>query len=428
MSIVSAMPSNHLILCRPLLLPPTIFPVTRVFSNESVLPIRWPKYWSFNFSISPPNEYSWLISFRMDFLDLLAVQQTLKSLLQHHTSKASIPWCSAFFIVQLSHPYMTTGKTTSLTRQTFVGKVMSLFFNMTSSLVITFLPRSKSLLISWLQSPATVIWEPPKIKSDTVSTVSPSIFHEVMGPDAMILVFWMLSFKPTFWLFSFTFIKRPFSSSLFSAISVVSSAYLRLLIFLPAILIPACALSRPAFLMMYSVYKLNKQGDSVQPWHTPFPIWNQSVVPYPVLTVASWPAYRFLKRQVRWSGIPISWRIFHSLLWSTQSKGFGIVNKVEIDVFLELSCFVDDSTDVGNLISGSSAFSKSSLNIRKFTVHALLKPGLENFEHYFTSMWDECNCAVVWTFFGIAFLWDWNENWPFPVLWPLLSFPNLLAY
>ena len=128
MSIVSAMPSNYLILCRPLLLPPTIFPITRVFSNESVLPIRCPKYWSCNFSISPSNEYSWLISFRMDCLDLLAVQQTLKSLLQHHTSKASIPWCSAFFIVQLSHPYMTTGKTTALTRQSFVGKVMSLFF------------------------------------------------------------------------------------------------------------------------------------------------------------------------------------------------------------------------------------------------------------------------------------------------------------
>ena len=165
----------------------------------------------------------------------------------------------------------------------------------------------------------------------------------------------------------------------------------------------------------------------MQPWHTPFPIWNQSVVPCAVLTVASWPAYRFLKRQVRWSGMPISFRIFHSLLWSTV-KGIGIINKAEIDVFLELSCFFDDPADVGNLISGSSVFSKTSLNIWKFTIHVLLKPGLENFEHYFTSMWDECNCAVVWEFFGIAFLWDWNENWPFPVLWSLLSFPNLLAY
>ena len=133
-----------------------------------------------------------------------------------------------------------------------------------------------------------------------------------------------------------------------------------------------------------------------------FPYLEPSVVPCPVLAVASWPAYRFLKRQVRWSGIPIFWRIFHSLLWSTQS-GFGIVNKAEIDVFLELSCFFNDPTDVGNLISGSSAFPKSSLNIWEFMVHILLKPGLENFEHYFTSMWDECNCVVFWAFFGIAF-------------------------
>ena len=154
---------------------------------------------------------------------------------------------------------------------------------------------------------------------------------------------------------------------------------------------------------------------------TPFPIWNQSLVPCPVLTVASWPAYRFLRRQVRWSATPISWRIFHSLLWSTV-KGFGLVNKAEVDVFLELSCFFDNVTDVGNLISGSSVFSKSSLYIWKFTVHILLKPGLENFEHYCPSVWDECNCVVVWAFFGIVFLRDWNEIWPFPVLWPLLSF------
>ena len=141
-----------------------------------------------------------------------------------------------------------------------------------------------------------------------------------MGPDTMILVFWMLSFKPTFSLSSFTFIKRLFSSSLVSAIRVVSSAYLRLLTFLLAILIPACDSSNPAFHMMYSAYDLNKQCDNIHPWHTPFPIWNQSVVPCPVLTVASWPAYRFLRRLVRWSGIPISLRIFHSLLWSTQSK------------------------------------------------------------------------------------------------------------
>ena len=147
------MPSNHLILCHPLLLPPSIFPSIRVFSNESVLRIRWPKYWSFSFSISPSNENPGLISFRMDWLDLLAVQGTLKSLLQCHSSRASILQCSALFIVQLSHPYMTTGKTIALTRWTFVGKVMSLLFNMLSRLVITFLPRSKHLLISWLQSP-----------------------------------------------------------------------------------------------------------------------------------------------------------------------------------------------------------------------------------------------------------------------------------
>ena len=162
MSIESVMPFNHLILCCPLLLLPSIFPTIRVFSNESVLHLRWPKYWSLNISISPSSEYSGLISFRMDWLDLLAVQRTLKSLLQHHSSKASILLCSAFFTVQLSHPYMTTGKTIALTRQTFVGKVMFLLFNMLSSLVITFLPRSKHLLISWLQSPSAVILEPPK--------------------------------------------------------------------------------------------------------------------------------------------------------------------------------------------------------------------------------------------------------------------------
>ena len=190
------MPSNHLILCCPLLLLPSVFPSTRVFSKESVLHIRWPKYWSFSFNISPSSECPGLISFRMDWLDLLAVQGTLKSLLQHHSSKASILQCSALFIVQLSHPYMTTGKIITLTRWTFVDKVIYLLFNMLSRLVITFLPRSRYLLISWLQSPSAVIVEHRKIKSATVSTVSPSICHEVRGPDAMILVYWMLSFKP----------------------------------------------------------------------------------------------------------------------------------------------------------------------------------------------------------------------------------------
>ena len=177
------MPSSHLILCLPLLLLPSIPPSIRVFSNESTFHMRWPKYWSFSFSISPSNGHPGLISFRMDWLDFLAVQGTLKSLLQYHSSKASILQRSAFFTVQLSHPSMTTGKTIALTRRTFVDKVMFLLLNMLSRLVITFLPGSKHLLISWLQSPSAVILEPRKIKSATVSTVSPSIFHEVMGLD-----------------------------------------------------------------------------------------------------------------------------------------------------------------------------------------------------------------------------------------------------
>ena len=175
---------------------------------------------------------------------------------------------------------------------------------------------------------------------------------------------------------------------------------------------------------MYSAYKLNKQSDNMQPCHTPFPIWNQSVVPYLILTVAFGLAYRFLRRQVRWSGTPTSLRIFHSLLWSTHN----IVNEAEIDVFMELPCFFCDPEKVGNLIPGSSAYLKSSLYIWKFLVQVLLKPSMKDFEHKLTNMWDEHNCMIVWTFFDIAFLWDWNENWPFPVLWPLLSFPNLLTY
>ena len=185
MSIKSVMPSSNLILCHTLLLLPPIPPSIRVFSSDSTLHMRWPMYWSFSFSISPSNEHPGLVSFRMDWLDLLAVQGTLKSLLQHHSSKASILWHSAFFTVQFSHPYMTTGKTIALTRRTFVGKVMSLLLNMLSRLVITFLPRSKRLLISWLQSPSAVILEPRKIKSLNISTASLSICHEVMEWDKM---------------------------------------------------------------------------------------------------------------------------------------------------------------------------------------------------------------------------------------------------
>ena len=206
-------------------------------------------------------------------------------------------------------------------------------------LVIAFLPSSKCLLISWLQSPSAMILELPKTKSLTVFIVSPSICHKVMGLDAMILVFWMLSFKPTFSLYSFTFNNTLFSSSLLSAIRVVSSAYLGLLIFYPAML--ACASSSLAFHMMYSAYKLNKQIHNIQLWHTPFPIWNQSVIPCPVLTVAACFAYRFLRRQVRWSGIPISLRIFHSVVIHTKAL---VVNKAKVDVLLELSCFMIQQT------------------------------------------------------------------------------------
>ena len=231
--------------------------------------------------------YSELISFRVDWFDLLALQRTLKSHLQHHSSKASILYRSAFFMVQHSHPYMTNGKNIALMRRTFVSKVMSLLFNMLSRLAIASLPREKPLLISWLHSPSAVILEPKKIKSVSVSIVSPSICHAVMGPDAVILVFWMLSFKPAFSLSSFTIIKRLLSSSFLSAMKVVSSIYLRLLIFFLEILIPACASSSSAFRMMCSAYKLNKQGNNIQPWCTPFPTWNQSIVPCPVLTIAS---------------------------------------------------------------------------------------------------------------------------------------------
>ena len=225
---------------------------------------------------------------------------------------------------------------------------------------------------------------------------------------------------------SFTLIKRLFSSFLLPAIRVVSSAHLRFLTFLPAILIPAWASSRLAFCSLYSVYKLNEQGNNIQPRPTPFPILNQSVLPCSVLTVASWPVYRFLRRQVRWSDIPVSKNFMQFVVIHTV-KAFSLVIEAEVDVFLEFPCFFYDPTDVGNLISGFPAFSKSSLCIWKFSVHVLLKPSLKNFEHNLVSLWNACSCTVVWNSL-IAFLWDWNENWPFPVLWPPLSFPNLLTY
>ena len=220
-----------------------------------------------------------------------------------------------------------------------------------------------------------------------------------MGLDAMILVFWMLSLKPTnFFTLFFHFHQEALKFFIFYHKSVVICIS-EVTDISPGNLDSACASFSPAFLMMYSAYKLNKQGDNIQPWHTPFPIWNQSVT-CSVLTVAFWSAYRFLKMQVRWSGIPF--QSFPQFIVIQTVDGFDIVNKVEKDVFLESSCFCKDPVDVGNLVSGSSAFSKTSLNIWKFTVHILLRPGLENFEHYFTSVWDECNHVVVWAFFGIA--------------------------
>ena len=231
------------------------------------------------------------ISFRILWFDL-AVQGTFNNL-QHHNPKASILWCSSFFLIQFSHPYMTSGKTIALTIQIFISKVMSVLFNMMSRFIVAFLSRNKHLLISWLQSLSTMISETKSFQSDTVSTFSLSICHVVIGPDVMSLVLWMLSFKQAFSLSSFTLIKKFFSSSLLSAIRMVSSAYLRLLIFLPAVWILACHSSRPAFHRIYSACKLNKQSDNKQSWHTPFPVLNQSILPCLVLTVASWATYRF---------------------------------------------------------------------------------------------------------------------------------------
>ena len=251
---------------------------------------------------------------------------------------------------------------------------------MLSTLVIVFLPRSKCLLISWLQSPSADILETQKTKSHCFHCF-PIYLLWSDGADAMIFVFWMLSFKPTFSHSSFSFIKRLFGSSSLSAIIMVSSVYLRLLIFLPAISIPACASSSPAFRMMCSAYKLNKQGDNIQPWSTAYPILE------PVCCFMSSSNHCFLTCiQLSQKAGKVVWyshllRNFPQCVVIHTVKRFGVINKAEADVFLELSCFFDDPTDVGNLISGFSAFSTSSLTIWKFTVYILLKPGLENFEH-----------------------------------------------
>jgi len=255
--------SKLLIHCRPLLLLPSIFPSIRVFSNESVLCIRWPKYWSFSFSISLSNEDSRLMSFRTDWLDFLVVQGALKSFFQCHSSKACSLALSLLYGPTLTSKHdsnMTTGKTIALSIWTFVGKVMSLFFNMLSRFIIAFLPRSKCLNF---MTAVTICsdFEAQENKVCHCYIISPSICDEVIRPDAMILVYWMLNFKPAFPLSSFSFIKRLFSSSLLTAIRVVSSVYLMLWIFFSAVLIPACVSSSLAFLMMYSAHKLNKQGD-----------------------------------------------------------------------------------------------------------------------------------------------------------------------
>ena len=195
----------------------------------------------------------------------------------------------------------------------------------------------------------------------------------------------------------------------------------------PSNLDSPCDSSSPAFHMMYSAYKLSKLGNNVQPWHTPFPFLNQSIVSCSVLTIVSWPVYRFLRWQLRWSAIPVS-KNFPQFVVIHTVKGCSVVKEREVDGLLEFLCFFYDPVDVGNWISGSSAFTKSNLYIWNFSIHILLKPSLKDFEHYLASMWNEHNCTVVEAFFGIAFLCDWNEKWPFPVLWPLLSFPNLLTY
>ena len=283
--------SNHLILCHPLLLP-SIFPSFEVFSTSGGQSIGA----STSASVLPINIQGWFLLGLTGF-DLLAVQGTVKSLLQHHNSKTSILQCSVFYMIQLSHQYMTTGNTTSMTVWTFVGKAMTLPFNMMSRFVITFIPRSKHLLFAWLQSPSVVILEPKKIKSCHCSYFfSPSICYEVMKLEPMILVFWMLNFKPIFILF------HPHQEALQSLFTFCPLGgvicIFEVLIFLLANLILACDSSSPAFHILYSAYKVNKQSDNIPAQCSPFLILNQSFVSCLVLTVASLPAYKFLRRQV----------------------------------------------------------------------------------------------------------------------------------
>ena len=285
MSIESMKPSNHLTFCYPLIHQPSIFPSIRVFSNESVLYIKWPKYWSFSFRISPSNEYAGLIN--LGLTGLISLQSKgLSRVFSNTTSKASILQCSVFFIVQLSHWYMTTGKTIALTRWTFVSKVKSGHsFSSKEQASFNFMTAVTNCSVFWVQ----------ENKVCHCFHVSPFICHEVMGPDAMILVFWMLSFKPTFSLSSFTFIKRLFSS-LLSAMNDVMCIAEVIDISANSLDSSLCFIQPGISHDVLCVYKLNKQGDNIQPWSTPFLIWSQLVVPCLALTVASWPAYRFLRR------------------------------------------------------------------------------------------------------------------------------------
>ena len=271
----------------------------------------------------------------IDWFYLLAVQGILESLLQHHSSKASVILHAAFFMVQLSHLYLTTGKTIALTIWTFVGKVMSLFFNMLSRFVITSKEKASFNCLAAVTGHSDFGTQEKKICHCFYFFPFYLAWNDLNF--LRIFVFWMLNFKPVFSLSSFTFIKRFLSTSSLSAIRVVSYAYLKLLIFLPEILIPTCDSFRLAFCIMYSAYKLNKQGNNIQPYHMPFSTLNQLVVPCLVLTVDSWPTYRIIRRQVRLSGIPISLIIFHSLLWSTQMLLHSQWSRI---VFLEFSCFL----------------------------------------------------------------------------------------
>ena len=293
-SIESVIPSNHLIICHSLLLLPSIFPSIRVLSNELALHIRWLKYWIFTFTIRPSNEYSGLISFRIERFELLVVQGILKSLLQHHSSKAPTLQHSASFIIQLLHLYMTTGNTIILTIWNFVGKGMFLLFNTLSRFVIAFLPRNKCLNF---MSAVTISSDFGDQENKVCHRFhfSPSTCHEMMGPDAIIPVFWILNLKPYFSLSSLSLSSRGYPVLLFLPCTV-SPAYLKLLIYLLAMLIPPWASPSTAFLKMYSV---SKQGDNIHPCHTLSQICTQSIVPRSVLTVASWPVFRFLRRQVR---------------------------------------------------------------------------------------------------------------------------------